>query len=237
MAVIRCTADVTRRVVLCAGLFVFGAPSLAAAPAAAVEYFHGEFNHYFVTANPAEAASLDAAGVPGGWARTGQVFAVDVEGGTELAPVCRFFSAAFAPKSSHFFTADPAECALVKTNSAWLYEADAFYVNLPAAGSCPAGTAQLYRLYNDGPRFACPRNSSGCWWFPTGPARRGSVPTCRRRQSGSDAWCAAGEVVPKEWPFSRRIPAAAHPGLLGLEPCAAGKPHTRGARSSLPMRL
>src|SRR5207244_2994874 len=67
-----------------------------------------------------------------------------------LVPVCRFFSTAFAPKSSHFYTADPAECAQVKTMSAWQYEGDVFVVARPASGECPAATAPLYRLYNDG---------------------------------------------------------------------------------------
>ena len=33
----------------------------------------------------------------------------------------------------------------------WQYEGDAFYVPLPAsAGTCPAGTKPVYRLYNGG---------------------------------------------------------------------------------------
>jgi phosphatidylethanolamine-binding protein (PEBP) family uncharacterized protein len=129
---------------------VFAAGSQPAGAATAIEYYHHDFDHYFVTAYSWEAAMLDAANGAGGWVRTGQTYEVYPEGRTGLVPVCRFFSAAFAPKSSHFYTADPAECALVKANGAWQYEADAFFVNPPTAGSCPAGTAPLYRLYNDG---------------------------------------------------------------------------------------
>jgi hypothetical protein len=64
--------------------------------------------------------------------------------------VCRFFSVAFAPKSSHFYTANPAECEKVKANGDWIYEGIAGYV-LPPEGSsgCERGTP-LYRLYNNG---------------------------------------------------------------------------------------
>lgn len=132
------------------GLASFGAASVSAATATAVEYFHADFNHYFFTAAAAEAASLDAATGPGGWARTGQTFTVEPNALTGLNPVCRFFSTAFGPKSSHFFTADVAECAQVRTNSSWQFEGTAFHAHVPAAGLCPVGTAALYRLYNNG---------------------------------------------------------------------------------------
>ena len=135
-------------VALCvAGL---GNASHAASPTKAVEYFHGEFDHYFVTADAAEAAALDAGKATNGWARTGQTFTVDTVAGSGQLPVCRFFSAAFAPRSSHFFTADPGECAKVKTSSVWQYEGVAFQAGVPSAERCPVGTAPLYRLYNDG---------------------------------------------------------------------------------------
>ena len=43
------------------------------------------------------------------------------------------------------------ECATVKNNPNWQYEAIAFYLQLPGvAGTCAAGTTVLYRLYNNG---------------------------------------------------------------------------------------
>src|SRR6185369_9804967 len=102
--------------------------------ALAIEYFHSDFNHYFVTANPLEAATLDAVKARGSWTRTGQAYAVHTALAAGLAPVCRFFSASFAPKSSHFYTAEPAECAEVKASNTWMYEGDAFLVNRPLDG-------------------------------------------------------------------------------------------------------
>jgi hypothetical protein len=116
----------------------------------AVEYFHPTFEHYFVTSNPAEIAALDTGAVKGWW-RTGQRYRVDDAPDTGLAPVCRFFTAAFAGKASHFFTASEAECELLKANHDWTYEGVAFYAREPdAQGNCSAGTAAIHRLFNSG---------------------------------------------------------------------------------------
>ena len=50
------------------------------------------------------------------------------------ATVCRFFSAAFAPKSSHFYTNMPYECDLAKTYPAWTFEGEVFNIPGAAAG-------------------------------------------------------------------------------------------------------
>ena len=126
------------------------ANGVLAASGNAVEYFNAALGHYFVTASPDEAASLDAGTIPG-WARTGYSFSVALDGSGGDLPVCRFFSAAFAPKSSHFYTPYDAECALLKAGTTWTYESIAFYLSLPsAAGACPAGATSIYRLYNNG---------------------------------------------------------------------------------------
>jgi len=118
--------------------------------AVAVEYYHAAFDHYFVTAIADEIAKLDD-GTFAGWARTGRSFKVFTTAGAGLSPVCRFFSTAFAPKSSHFYTASPSECTAVKANADWQFEAEVFYVGVPAAdGTCAAGTVPVYRLYNNG---------------------------------------------------------------------------------------
>jgi hypothetical protein len=117
----------------------------------AIEYYHAVFNHYFMTAIPLEIANLDTGALSKDWKRTGEAFNVYVSGFPNTAPVCRFFSTSFAPKSSHFYTPNVAECATVKKNPNWLFEAEVFNLALPAAdGSCAAGTAPLYRLYNNG---------------------------------------------------------------------------------------
>jgi len=126
------------------------APSTQAAQLSAVQYWHAAFNHFFLTTNRDEMAALDA-GTIQGWTRYLPEFKVESEPGPGLVPVCRFFSAAFAPKSSHFFTAFPEECAAVKANPVWTYEGIAFYARLPAAdGTCAAGTMAIYRSYNGG---------------------------------------------------------------------------------------
>jgi hypothetical protein len=117
--------------------------------ATAVEYFHAGFNHYFMTAYPAEATAIDGGSVQG-WIRTGQTYTVNSESASGLSPVCRFFSTSFAPKSSHFYTPAAAECAAVKNNPNWKFEANAFNVREPSGGSCMSGTVPLYRVYNDG---------------------------------------------------------------------------------------
>ncbi len=120
------------------------------ASALAVEYFNALFAHYFITTNPDEIAKLDA-GTIKGWQRTGQSFNVYASPGAGLVAVCRFFSASFAPKSSHFYAPRGLGCEAVLTNPAWTFEGDVFYTALPAAnGACPAGNVPVYRLYNNG---------------------------------------------------------------------------------------
>ena len=120
------------------------------ATSTAVEYYHAGFNHYFITANPAEISGLDGGAYGGVWQRTGQTFKVWTSG-SGLADVCRFFQTYFAPKSSHFYTAIDYECAgLIANSFVWQFENIAFKVKLPFGGVCPAGTIALYRLYNNG---------------------------------------------------------------------------------------
>jgi len=115
-----------------------------------VEYYHRAWDHYFVTSLPDEIAKLDD-GTFAGWKRTGQVFSAYALGTSGTSAVCRFFSTAFDPKSSHFYTPDSSECAAVKANPAWSFEGEVFGVLLPSAtGACGAGTVPLYRLFNNG---------------------------------------------------------------------------------------
>ena len=118
--------------------------------AVAIEYFHASFGHYFTTSLALEIAALDA-GTFAGWSRTGQSFNVDPAGTQGNANVCRFFSASFAPKSSHFYTPVATECEFVKRNPDWQFEGEVFSMALPdLSGECPAGLVPLYRMYNDG---------------------------------------------------------------------------------------
>jgi uncharacterized protein (DUF1800 family) len=125
---------------------------LATAPAVAstltaVEFYNAKLNHYFITAAPAEAVALDEGNPVKGWTRTGGQFTVYEDASEGGVPVCRFFGTPGKGLNSHFYTADPAECAKVKTYPAWTYEGIAFYVPLPKVGKCDAGTQPVYRNY------------------------------------------------------------------------------------------
>jgi probable HAF family extracellular repeat protein len=77
----------------------------AAVKVQAIEFHYAAFDHYFITAIPSEISALDNGMFPG-WVRTGETFNVYSNPSVETASVCRFFSSSFAPKSSHFYTAD-----------------------------------------------------------------------------------------------------------------------------------
>lgn len=116
----------------------------------AIEYYHAAFDHYFMTSITDEVTKLDN-GTFVGWQRTGKQFKVYKEPASGLNAVCRFFSTAFDPKSSHFYTPDAPECTVVKANKNWMFEAEVFFTRSPAAdGACAAGTNPVYRVYNDG---------------------------------------------------------------------------------------
>ncbi len=135
-----------------------------------VEFYNVGLKHYFITAEPAEIANLDGGAFNGAWKRTGRGFNAWPLAGkpADAVPVCRFFgtdqyrtNGTRIGPNSHFYTADPAECAFVKTGyqsvaadgrsyPAWTYEGDVFAVKLAVGGACPGGTQPLYRAYNDG---------------------------------------------------------------------------------------
>jgi len=124
------------------------APSVAgAAVVKAIEYVG---DHVFLTARPAEIAALDSGQIPG-WIRTGVELLVHDTPEDGLVPVCRFYSAAFAPRSAHFHTAFADECVALKARSSWIDEGVAFYASLPSPGGlCPLGDVPVHRFYNDG---------------------------------------------------------------------------------------
>jgi hypothetical protein len=123
----------------------------AQATGTAIEYHHAGFDHYFTTADPREIAALDGGAFGGAWVRTGLAFDVWMQPGPGLAPTCRYFSAAFAPRSTHFYSSLPGECSSLMDGSLWQYEGTAFWLRMPdMMGRCPTGSAPLYRMYNDG---------------------------------------------------------------------------------------
>lgn len=131
---------------------VFSVDTATALPieAAAVEYYYAAFDHFFVTAFPAEIAALDG-GLFNGWVRTGKTYPVEATAANGLNSVCRFFSVTFAPKSSHFYTPYTQECSGLIAGGVWQYEGVAFQLRLRGIdGSCPGGFNPYYRLYNNG---------------------------------------------------------------------------------------
>jgi len=132
-----------------------GGSSAASVKDQAIEFYKADINNYFMTASQDEATFLDGK-TSWGWARTGKTFTVwltQASAPGSATPVCRFFGVfANGTVGSHFYTVDTAECAYVKgrLDWGWGYENDAFYAVKPTGGSCPSGTAPVYRAYNNG---------------------------------------------------------------------------------------
>ena len=124
---------------------VGGAPT----EAIVVEYYNDALKIFFITADPAEAAMLDAGIIVPGWQRTHYEFKVLPVGAATGLPACRFY--AEPPTGpTHVFTIDAAECALLKANPLWSYEGLAFAADPPVAGDCPPDRIPVIRLYNNG---------------------------------------------------------------------------------------
>lgn len=124
-----------------------------------VEFYNTNLKHFVLITDPDEVAAIEAGAAGPGWERTGgSLMAYSKQDDAQLlVPVCRFYgNVAQGGPNSHFFTADPAECAAVKTDPGWHFEGIAFYVQLtaaPAAASILKSTiAQrtVYRAYNRG---------------------------------------------------------------------------------------
>lgn len=106
--------------------------------------------HYFLTASESERDELlrypnDYFLVDAGF----NAWPADGPAPEAALPVCRFYSFLV---NSHFYTANEGECESLRNNGAWVYEGIAFRALVPAAGTCPPGTAEVWRLYNN--RFA-----------------------------------------------------------------------------------
>lgn len=123
------------------------------------EFFNPDLNHYFVTADSAETLLLRTLRSLG-WQATGEQFAVlpvatALNG--SLRQVCRFYGSVTPGPNSHFFTADPAECAALTqlqqttpvSSPRWNLEGRVLVVAVPGQGNCPAAYPQpIRRFYN-----------------------------------------------------------------------------------------
>ena len=115
-----------------------------------VEFYNPLLDHYFITAEPAEAAMLDAGVLVPGWRRTGMAFKAHPAGASAGLIACRFFGTPPLGPNSHFYTIDAAECAKVKANPLWTYEGIAFNAQPASSGVCFSDRIPVTRLYNNG---------------------------------------------------------------------------------------
>lgn len=114
------------------------------------EFYRSSKDHYFITAEPAEAALLDAGVQLKGWASTGFAFKAWPAGSPSGVATCRFFGTPGVGPDSHFYTNNPAECAIVRGNPAWTYEGIAFNAFPVIDGDCPVDRVPVIRIYNNG---------------------------------------------------------------------------------------
>jgi len=115
------------------------------------EFFNPDLGHYFMAAGPSEIQGL-LQGVAGNWLPTNQAFKGWLaDPPPQAVPVCRFYGRPAGGPNSHFFTAEPSECDLVKASGGWYYEGIGFQITpVDANGHCPPGYLQVNRAYNNG---------------------------------------------------------------------------------------
>jgi hypothetical protein len=114
------------------------------------EFYNSNLNHYFNTPYAAEANAIILQGSAGpGWVRTYLNFNAWQDASTIGGPVCRFYGTPGKGPNSHFFTADPIECAAVKKDPGWTFEGLTMRVTAPVAGVCPVLTIPVFRVYNN----------------------------------------------------------------------------------------
>jgi predicted dienelactone hydrolase len=116
-----------------------------------VEFQNDALAHFFYTADPAEAAMLDAGVVVPGWRRTGFEFKAWDRGDVNGISSCRFFTNRNGVYS-HFYSINGVECGILLADPLWRFETNAFRADPPSgAEDCPANRMRVTRIYN---RFA-----------------------------------------------------------------------------------
>jgi serine protease len=114
-----------------------------------VEFHHERLDHYFLTWRPAEIAALDAGTTIRGWVRTGTTFRAWATPEAGSSPVCRYYIPP-ALGDSHFYGRGHAECEATGRDQPGLVLEDARFMHLalPSAGTCPANTLPVYRVFS-----------------------------------------------------------------------------------------
>jgi predicted dienelactone hydrolase len=112
-----------------------------------VEFQNDALAHFFYTADPDEAAMLDAGVIVPGWRRTGFTFKAwdrfDFNGNVS----CRFFTSR-SGVYSHFYSINPVECQILLADPLWLFEGFAFRAEAPFAEDCAPNRMRVSRIYN-----------------------------------------------------------------------------------------
>ncbi len=115
-----------------------------------VEFHNASLGHYFITAEPAEVAMLDAGIIVPGWVRTGFDFkSWTVESGVGV-PACRFFGTPGSGPNTHVFTINVPECSKLRADPRWTFEGLAFDEQMPIGEECPVNLVPVTRIYNNG---------------------------------------------------------------------------------------
>ncbi len=130
-----------------------------------VEFRNSTTGHYFMTLAGAEADALDQGAAGPGWARTGRAFKEYADARAtpySVRPSCRFYGTPGIGPDSHFYSLDERECAKVKLDQGWTFEAGSVFAAQLSAYIYDAGIGKyrldckeqrpVYRLYNN--RFA-----------------------------------------------------------------------------------
>jgi hypothetical protein len=110
---------------------------------------------FFITASPQELTVLSALTGDGASDKKGLIWGVAEQtinvwpatgnAPTAAKPVCRLYH----PQAvTHFYSANEADCALVRKTAPWIDEGIAFKALTPSNGACPVGTDAVYRLFS-----------------------------------------------------------------------------------------
>lgn len=99
---------------------------------------------HFVTANSADKTQLQSLG----WQLVDDGFRVWPASGPApdaAKSVCRYF---YPTKATHFYSANPNDCAKLKSTAGFVDEGIAFRALVPIGGRCGLGTIPVYRLFD-----------------------------------------------------------------------------------------
>ena len=211
----------------------FSLNASAAIPASeqtvAVEFYHAQFDHYFISADAKEINDLDT-GVHKGWTRTGYRFSV-MKGGSSYAgtsPVCRFYSATL---DTHFYSAKKSECddrQGRQFGDVWTFESDevfrAFVVD-PATGVCGADTTRHVPPVQQPPGLEPPLHR---------PVGRVPVHEVRRTTSRRAMAAPRSRSPSARRPAATSCPCRAKPRRIARSPRPATRPRSARRSTSTP---